>query len=126
VGELSFFAVILASVLYGALRVAVRHVPVAWPEILATFVATVAAVAIMNGGVGRYGTALGAIGNLAALAVALSPALLLPTALANKLARDNESTFRIVGMTLLSGVLLVWTVPFLFLFVACAFGSECI
>jgi hypothetical protein len=126
VNELIPLLAILAAVLYAGLRVALTHEELGWPEMLATFVVTVAAVAVISGGTRRYGTAFGAIGNVAALVVAMSPALVLPTALANKLVRDHESTFRILGLTLLSGILLVWTVPFMFVVIACSFGSECL
>jgi hypothetical protein len=121
-----FVSIPLAAVAYITLRIVIRGRPLQWLELLATWLVTAAAVAIVNGGVAHYVSVGEAAGKLAALAIAFGTPLLLAASVARALAPQRPGRVVLAAASLLVGAPAAIVAPFPGVILTCTLTGDCL
>jgi hypothetical protein len=97
-----------------------------WAEILGAWFVTVVGEVVTVVAPGPSTSRVVVIGTIAALAIAVSPALFVSLSVANKLARQREAGWVVVVLAMLCSVPLVWLAPVLTVTLICTFTNDCL
>lgn len=116
----------LAALLFLAWRTARRAAPVAWPEVVAVWAATVAPLLAIEG-LGYTWSAASIAGKLLAVCLAMGTPVLLAAGATRWLARYHAPTgARLAGIALAAGLLPALGMPLLWLILTCGITGDCL
>jgi hypothetical protein len=97
-----------------------------WAEVLGAWLVTLVGDVVTVVVPGQSTSWVVVVGTIAALAIAVSPVLLVSLGVANKLVRNQEASWVIVIATVLCSITLVWLAPALTVSLICTFTNDCL
>jgi hypothetical protein len=125
-GLLLPLAIPVLVVFLGALIAGFRERPLSWAEVLGAWLVTLVGEVVTVVVPGQSTSWVVVVGTIAALAIAVSPVLLVSLGVANKLVRNQEASWVIVIATVLCSITLVWLAPALTVSLICTFTNDCL